>query len=900
MHAPEERRVLTWLTVCAFIAVLCFTRGFFLVRYEVHLRSTCELPLPDLPRPPANVTGACWHPPVFRRVVVILLDGLRFDFLAWNDSVGADAARHYENKMPFVRRLVEAEAERTLAFRFVSDAPTTTSQRLKGMWTGALPTFLDLKDNFNSAAVEEDNVVAQLAAGGRRELVFMGGDTWDMLFPRRFARSYALPSFNVKDLHTVDDGIERHLEPELRGERGAWDALFVHFEGVDHVGHRHGPDHPAMAAKLAQMDAVLERVVRLVGNDTLLAVLSDHGMTADGNHGGASDDELAAALLLYSPRTLNHAPAARTASERFARARSVPQVDLVPTLSLLLGLPVPFASLGALIPELFLAADLAADRLPSPLRLPAAERAAFPARLRALNWALRLNARQLWRYLSHYSARHRPLPLGPLAARFAALAGPDADADTDAEQEALFDALRAFLADATALCRRLWTAFDEPLMLASAVLAFALLVALLLLLAQPAPLPPMPWRRAALAALLAALPAACLRSLVALPVGALASVAVVAWRLAPDAASAPLDGAVAGHALVLALHGAGLFANSFIEAEHAVLLHLLAFLALTRGLAAASRAALLSLLLVRASALVASEGRHEALATSLPLGALLAALLVPLALALASLRLAHRLMPACPPVPRLALRLLLPLAYASCAAHHALQLALPPDALPPLLRVLFPRLLYAALAALALVAALAPPALGLLPAFLSAALPVPLALLLLGPHAPLQLACFVAHLVVESPLGGGGGNDAALTGVRWGLLACAYFYSTGHAASVSALQMEAAYYGLADFHWLASSLLVFANTFAPLLLPALALPLLARLAALPHPRLLLGWALVFVVRAACTTAFVYGARRHLMVWRVFAPKFLFDATFLLVALAAALLAPAPRPAPKRA
>lgn len=42
-------------------------------------------------------------------------------------------------------------------------------------------------------------------------MVFMGDDTWENLFPKKFYRSLPFPSFNVKDLHTVDDGILQHL-----------------------------------------------------------------------------------------------------------------------------------------------------------------------------------------------------------------------------------------------------------------------------------------------------------------------------------------------------------------------------------------------------------------------------------------------------------------------------------------------------------------------------------------------------------------------------------------------------------------------------------------------------------------------------------------------------------------
>jgi GPI ethanolamine phosphate transferase 3 subunit O len=90
-------------------------------------------------------------------------------------------------------------------------------------------------------------VLWQLRQCGKR-LVFMGDDTWMALFPdvftRRYSRGthherterkgmvgwmdsgrrrrYPYPSFNVKDLHTVDDGVLEHLLPEIA--RDDWDV----------------------------------------------------------------------------------------------------------------------------------------------------------------------------------------------------------------------------------------------------------------------------------------------------------------------------------------------------------------------------------------------------------------------------------------------------------------------------------------------------------------------------------------------------------------------------------------------------------------------------------------------------------------------------------------------------
>ena len=58
------------------------------------------------------------------------------------------------------------------------------------------------------------------------------------------------------DLHTVDDGVISHLDKELA--RDDWDVIIAHFLGVDHCGHRYGPDHPEMEAKLLQMNEVVK------------------------------------------------------------------------------------------------------------------------------------------------------------------------------------------------------------------------------------------------------------------------------------------------------------------------------------------------------------------------------------------------------------------------------------------------------------------------------------------------------------------------------------------------------------------------------------------------------------------------------------------------------------------
>lgn len=191
----------------------------------------------------------------------------------------------------------------------------------------------------------------------------MGDDTWTSVFPDSFAPNMSFPydSFNVEDLHTVDEGVIRHLFP-LLDSPDSWDFIIGHFLGVDHVGHRMGPDHPNMKAKLAQMNEVLSRAVDRLDEDTLLVLLGDHGMDRRGDHGGDGGLETSSGVWIYSkgpylsdPRASlpAHLLEVRSFPGMTAEHRGIQQIDLVPSLTLLLGLPIPYNNLGTVIPELF-------------------------------------------------------------------------------------------------------------------------------------------------------------------------------------------------------------------------------------------------------------------------------------------------------------------------------------------------------------------------------------------------------------------------------------------------------------------------------------------------------------------------------------------------------------------
>lgn len=83
-----------------------------------------------------------------------------------------------------------------------------------------------------------------------------------------------------------------------------WTVLIAHFLGVDHCGHKYGPNHPEMSLKLEQMDGMIAKVIDSMDDKTLLMVMGDHGMTDNGDHGGDELLETVAALFMYSKKRL--------------------------------------------------------------------------------------------------------------------------------------------------------------------------------------------------------------------------------------------------------------------------------------------------------------------------------------------------------------------------------------------------------------------------------------------------------------------------------------------------------------------------------------------------------------------------------------------------------------------
>eukprot|EP00743_Colponemidia_sp_Colp-15_P010185 GILK01011193.1.p1 GENE.GILK01011193.1~~GILK01011193.1.p1 ORF type:complete len:908 (+),score=142.88 GILK01011193.1:326-2725(+) len=198
-----------------------------------------------------------------------------------------------------------------------------------------------------------DNLISKLQQRNR-SMVFYGDDTWLRLFPDAFVRSEGVNSFYVLDTVEVDNNVTRHLETELK--QSDWEIMILHYLGIDHTGHSKGANSERMEEKMAEMDHIIKSIYARLeseykrnGSNGLLLILSDHGMTQSGNHGGASLDETNAMAVFLSPKFASDP----TTESTNVLPHTISQIDLVPTLSYLLNLEsIPLNSLGKAVPSL--------------------------------------------------------------------------------------------------------------------------------------------------------------------------------------------------------------------------------------------------------------------------------------------------------------------------------------------------------------------------------------------------------------------------------------------------------------------------------------------------------------------------------------------------------------------
>ena len=347
------------------IAIGCCCIGIYLVSTGLlskrstfpHKHSCSRRPVESLFEYPNATDETCWLPSLNSKHVVVLIDALRHDFVDGSNS-----------PLYFVRNLIHNN--KAYYSVFLSDPPTTTSQRVVGISSGTFPTYLESFLNFKAESLKgSDSFIYQLWQRHPDKCYFYGDNTWTELYPFMTdgGRAKGYHSFNMFDLNYVDQAVYKDLSHFYNSKaKKEFSFLEIHLLGLDHAGHTFNAQHPAITAKLAEYNQVLIELSRQVDESTGFFVFGDHGMTESGDHGGESWDEIATCLIHWSgswskvdlercDRYKEFLESVEIIRRRWSTHSSgVSQVDFCPTLCLVAGIPIPFENIGSIIPEVIM------------------------------------------------------------------------------------------------------------------------------------------------------------------------------------------------------------------------------------------------------------------------------------------------------------------------------------------------------------------------------------------------------------------------------------------------------------------------------------------------------------------------------------------------------------------
>lgn len=272
------------------------------------------------------------------RLVFMVIDAFRLSFLTSSKS-----------PMSFTKSEITKKSAKL--FDAYARMPTVTLPRITAYLTGTLPSFGTVLTNLATAEMKTANWISRIQKIGKK-VHFFGDDTWIRLLPRSFEKFEGVTSFFVSDYTDVDNNVTRHLDTELSNTNHSWDALILHYLGLDHIGHSLGGSSSKIPEKLKEMDDVIGRIHKYlksstsVDQESYLIVCGDHGMTAAGSHGGASPDETRVPVVIWKFGREEGNKNYGNQDDSLKQPPRIEQIDVSSTIFDVFNMPIPIESYG--------------------------------------------------------------------------------------------------------------------------------------------------------------------------------------------------------------------------------------------------------------------------------------------------------------------------------------------------------------------------------------------------------------------------------------------------------------------------------------------------------------------------------------------------------------------------
>ncbi len=262
-------------------------------------------------------------PAIASDVVMVVLDGLRTDAVAG---------------LPAFGQLAQAGASGSMRVT----VPSLSNPARATFATGAWPEVTGVTNNSTFEPVPVQSLFGLAEQRGLRSFVF-GSRFWPRAFGESIERGRPAGLYSSYAVSELVRWQSQYCDEALRHLAGSDASIrVVDLQAGDEAGHTYGGASDAYREVIAAVDGCFGRIADQVGSHVTLVGLSDHGhihRRGRGGHGGLEPE------VLYAPFVLA-GPGVRHATQIEAEI-----VDIAPTISTLLGLPIPANSQGKVLWE---------------------------------------------------------------------------------------------------------------------------------------------------------------------------------------------------------------------------------------------------------------------------------------------------------------------------------------------------------------------------------------------------------------------------------------------------------------------------------------------------------------------------------------------------------------------
>lgn len=303
----------------AFAAVLMVAAGFLALTSG---RAAFEfMPRLNLLRPPLasapEIVEPAMGPRLARRVVLVMIDGLRLD-------------------ASYGRPFLDGLRARGVDARAAASFPSFSHPGYVAIVTGVPPRDSGVRNNIYPWSVPLDNLMRRARAAGLK-VAYLSPD--DGGLPRMFPHD-----FDAGAIAPWTGGFEQAVRGVLASDA---QLVLLWIVDVDDAGHRYGAATPEYRDAARHVDATLSRVLHDAGGkgaidleQDAIVVIADHGHIDRGGHGGLEPEVLDVPFIL-----------AGAGVEPGVTLTGARLIDVAPTVAALLGIPPPADALGHALTE---------------------------------------------------------------------------------------------------------------------------------------------------------------------------------------------------------------------------------------------------------------------------------------------------------------------------------------------------------------------------------------------------------------------------------------------------------------------------------------------------------------------------------------------------------------------